>query len=358
MDGDDRSRAGSRAADTLLNTDARFAGRSIRILTIAAASIAVLLAGQAYAQRLVTDPSPHQVGMVAVEGIRIPYLDWGGVGTALVFIPGFGNTAHVFDDFVRRFTGSFRAVGVTRVGFGEADRPETAGYDLPSRVAHIRAALDALRIENAVLVGHSIGGDEITAFAVGYPERTAGLIYLDAAIDHRAALRWEDTARGEIASIEPRASASDLQDVLAYQQFYRRMVGVELPVGEMLAISDFDSAGKVIGQRAPQWVFSRIGDATTTPEFAKVRAPVLALYSNDTPTDLFPWLVDHPEMNARLTALLAEKIQPAVDAERAKFARAIPGAHVETYAAHHYQFLSVPDDTERRMRAFLASISR
>ena len=53
----------------------------------------------------------------------MPYLDWGGAGVALVFIPGMGSSAHVFDEFTPRLTDRFRADG------------------------------------------HSLGGDEITAFA-------------------------------------------------------------------------------------------------------------------------------------------------------------------------------------------------
>src|SRR5207247_542964 len=109
---------------------------------------------------------------------------WGGSGLALVFIPGLGNSAHVFDDFAPRFVDRFRVLGVTRVGFGESDQPERDGYDLASRVAQIRAALDSLNVTKAVLVGHSLGGDEITAFAGAYPDRIVGLVYLDAAMDH------------------------------------------------------------------------------------------------------------------------------------------------------------------------------
>jgi pimeloyl-ACP methyl ester carboxylesterase len=112
------------------------------------------------------DTSRHRLGMVTVNGVRVPYLDWGGSGPALVFIPGMGGTAHVFDDFAPRFVDQFRVVGVTRIGFGESDQPEREGYDLASRVAHIRAVLDALGIARATLIGHSLGGDEITAFAV------------------------------------------------------------------------------------------------------------------------------------------------------------------------------------------------
>lgn len=129
------------------------------------------------------DTSRHRLGMVTVNGVRVPYLDWGGSGPALVFIPGMGNSAHVFDDFAPMFVDRFRVVGVTRIGFGESDQPEREGYDMASRVAHIRAALDALGIVRATLIGHSLGGDEVTAFAVAHPERTIGLVYLDAAID-------------------------------------------------------------------------------------------------------------------------------------------------------------------------------
>jgi len=54
------------------------------------------------------DTSQHRLGMVTVNGVRVPYLDWGGSGPALVFIPGMGSTAHVFDDFAPMFVDQFR----------------------------------------------------------------------------------------------------------------------------------------------------------------------------------------------------------------------------------------------------------
>jgi pimeloyl-ACP methyl ester carboxylesterase len=192
------------------------------------------------------DTSRHRLGMVTVNGVRVPYLDWGGSGPALAFIPGMGGTAHVFDDFAPRFVDQFRVVGVTRIGFGESDQPEREGYDLASRVAHIRAVLDALGIARATLIGHSLGGDEITAFAVAHPERTIGLVYLDAAIDHTAALRWQR---------------------------------VEFPLGEVLAITRLDPAG-LRRMRDTSKATAGICANTVSPEFGKVQAPVLALYSD------------------------------------------------------------------------------
>ncbi|MEQ1759284.1 MAG: alpha/beta hydrolase [Vicinamibacterales bacterium] len=303
----------------------------------------------------VTDSAQHRVAMVTVKGVQVPYLDWGGAGVALVFIPGMGHSAHVYDDFAPRFIDRFRVVGVTRVGFGESDQPERDGYDLASRVAHIRAALDELKVARALLVGHSLGGDEITAFAGAYPERTLGVIYLDAGLDHTVALKWVE-GLADIIRAEPRPSAADRANAQAYREFYRRIRGIRLPIGEVLATLRTDAAGVVVGQRASQNVFAQTVAATAPPNFKKVQAPVLSLYSDDTPLGVLPWLRDAPALRARADTLLA-KVEPEVETERARFAQDVKGAQIFTYPANHYQFLTEPDDTERRMRVFLSSLS-
>jgi non-heme chloroperoxidase len=45
----------------------------------------------------------------------------------------------------------------------------------------VLAATDALKLNRPVLVGHSLGGEELSSVGSRYPERVAGLIYLDAA---------------------------------------------------------------------------------------------------------------------------------------------------------------------------------
>src|SRR4029077_9070667 len=100
----------------------------------------------------------------------------------MVFLAGLGNTAHVFDTLAPKFTARFHAIGMTRRGFGQSERPDT-GYDMPSRVADLVGFLDALKIQKAILVGHSIAGDELTAFAAAHPQRVIKLVYLDSAYD-------------------------------------------------------------------------------------------------------------------------------------------------------------------------------
>jgi len=323
-------------------------------LVVCAAGAALFAQVPGSAPLVPADPSTHRVTMVAVNGVRVSYLDWGGKGLGLVFIAGMGNSAHVFDDFAPRFVDRFRVLAVTRTGFGESDQPERDGYDLSSRVAHIREALDAAGIEKAALVGHSLGGDEITAFASTYPNRTAGLVYLDAAIDHALAIRTIDGLGRSLPS-PPDPTASDRSSVSSYRQYLRRITGVEFPIGEVLATTVPNRSG-LLSYRTGSRVSSAISAATVPPEFSKVRAPVLVLYSDATVDDAFPWVRDNAAERARAAMVLNEQIRPMLLMEREKFARAVTGAKISVYPAHHYQFLSVPDDTERRMRPFLSSL--
>src|SRR4030095_14716160 len=117
-----------------------------------------------------SDKSPHKSAIVAANGIKMNYLDWGGTGDVIILLAGLGNDAHVFDEIAPSFTDKFHVIGLTRRGFGETDRP-AKGYETTTRVEDIRAFMDAQKITRAHLVGHSLAGDEMTLFASMYPQR-------------------------------------------------------------------------------------------------------------------------------------------------------------------------------------------
>ena len=302
------------------------------------------------------DPSDHRPGMIVIDGAQVPYLDWGGTGVTLVFLAGAGNTAHVFDEFAPRFTDNYRVIGVTRVGFGESGQPENnRGTDLASRVEHVRAVLDALQIPRAVLIGHSLGGDEITAFAGAYPERTAALIYLDSGIDHTATMPISrDLA--PLRGPAPQPDPADLASPQAYQRFLTHVQGVEFPIGEVLATAVFDSTGAYLRPRVAPFAALAVINSIAPPDFTTVRAPALALFSDLTVETAAPWLEPDSEAYSQVAAFLEEELQPALEAERVKFQNAVSDARVFAYWAHHHQFLSMPEDTERRIRQFLSSL--
>ena len=136
------------------------------------------------------DRSSHQASSISVEkDIRLEVLDWGGSGRPIVLLAGLGGTAHVFDNFAPKLTGYGHVLGLTRRGFGASTAPES-GYSVGRFAQDLLEALNALDLKNAVLIGHSFGGEELTRAAGVQSKRIAGLVYLDAAIDQSEVRKW------------------------------------------------------------------------------------------------------------------------------------------------------------------------
>jgi non-heme chloroperoxidase len=111
--------------------------------------------------------------------VKLEVLDWGGTGRTLVLLAGGGSTAHVFDSLGPKLAAHYHVVGITRRGFGQSSAPQT-GYNARRLGDDVVAVLDALHIEDPVLVGHSIAGEELSAVSTYHPGRAAALVYLDA----------------------------------------------------------------------------------------------------------------------------------------------------------------------------------
>jgi pimeloyl-ACP methyl ester carboxylesterase len=130
------------------------------------------------------DPAYHTVQFVTVDrDVKLEVLDWGGPLTGsvrtLVLVPGLGNTAHVFDVLAPKLAARYHVFGVTRRGFGASAKP-ASGYGADRLGDDVLAVIEALAIRKPVLAGHSLGGEELSSIGSRYPEKVAGLIYLDA----------------------------------------------------------------------------------------------------------------------------------------------------------------------------------
>ena len=144
------------------------------------ATVLSLFAGVAAAQ----DTTTHKIEFVTVEpDVKLEVIDWGGPETpgvrTLVLLAGLGDTAHRFDPFATQLIKTYRVFGVTRRGFGVSSVPEN-GYDADRLGDDVLAVMDALKLRKPILVGHSLGGEELSSIGSRHPERVSGLVYLDA----------------------------------------------------------------------------------------------------------------------------------------------------------------------------------
>jgi pimeloyl-ACP methyl ester carboxylesterase len=126
------------------------------------------------------DSSPHTTRYVTVDkDVSLEVLDWGGSGRPVVLLAGLGDTAHVFDQFAPKLTRWYHVYGITRRGFGNSSTP-LSGYSADRLGDDVLAVLDAFHLKRPILVGSSIGGEELSSIGSRYPQRVAGLVYLEA----------------------------------------------------------------------------------------------------------------------------------------------------------------------------------
>jgi non-heme chloroperoxidase len=292
----------------------------------------LLLTPPLAAQSDSTDKSPHKPGFITVNNVKLHYLDWGGKGETLLFLHGMGDTAHRYDDFAPRFTNQFRVLGLTRRGHGESEIPGTS-YDTATLVEDIRQFLDALKIQRAVLAGHSFAGDELTRFAVVHPDRIIKLIYFDSAFDHSRvpeSLRFKPLHGGRLELL-PTREESESPD--GARRYFSRYFG--------------EKKGRAMYSMAE-------GTYSETHEYAKIKAPALAFFAVGYKKD-FDAAEKLPEPQRQKVLEFLKTQRKYHEQEIEHFRREIPNGRtiVFTNAAHTFP-LDREDDVLRETRAFLA----
>lgn len=318
-----------------------------------AAGFLLLLAGCRKAPPPWTDTSPHRLQFVTVApGVQLETLDWGGTGPMLVFLSGLQDVAHGFDDFAPQFTDHFHVVAITRRGYG-ASSQTPSGYDLATRIQDLTTALDSLNIGKAILVGHSMAGDELTAFAGAHPDRVLALVYFDAAYDHSVLGPY----LGEFPQ-QPMTPA-DSSSPKAVQAFQLRTFGMLIPESQIRATEVFDASGHLRADVTPGTVDSQMLAGSGHPDYTKVKAPALAIDAVlDSAPQLFPrWAKLSDSARAQGRRFYAG-ISAWGSEQRELFHKGVPNARVlELHGANHYVFYSNRTDVVRAMREFLGPIT-
>jgi pimeloyl-ACP methyl ester carboxylesterase len=144
------------------------------------------------------EPTSHNVP--GADGNRIHVLEWSTEGVPLLLLHGFGNEAHIWDDFAPVAAPYYRTLALDHRGHGDSDWDAERRYDLDSLVRDVDAVTRAFEIERAVVIGHSLGGRVATLYAAKFPERMAGLAIVDIGpdIDPRGSMRIRQDVESNI----------------------------------------------------------------------------------------------------------------------------------------------------------------
>ncbi len=114
-----------------------------------------------------------------IDGIKVNYTD-AGEGQCVLLLHGWGSSNKAYSFIINSFKDKVRLVALDFPGFGDSDMPPEA-WDVSDYVDFTVKFINALALENIVLVGHSFGGRVIIKMVGSGLVEPRKIILLDSA---------------------------------------------------------------------------------------------------------------------------------------------------------------------------------
>ncbi len=202
-----------------------------------------------------------------VTGVRLYHRVQGDPdGDVLVFVHGWPDSWYSFSRVLGLLPQRYRAVAPDLRGFGRSDRPAD-GYAIDDFALDVLATLDALGVQRATLVGHSMGSFVVRRAAQLAPNRVSNLVLIGS-----GTTTVNDVTR-EVSALLP-----DLPDQVPLtfaREFQPSTVHLRLPDPFFDGIVAESAAAP-----APVWrrAFAGVMAFDDTADLARITAPTLLVW--------------------------------------------------------------------------------
>lgn len=125
-------------------------------------------------------------------GINMKYVEMGQAdGEIIIFLHGMTDNSRSWSLIVPHFTDTYQVYMLDQRGHGDTDKPEAALYPISQYAEDLAAFMDAMNIDKAHIVGHSLGSMIAQTFAANYPNRVDHLI-----LESTAPVEFDSLGRG------------------------------------------------------------------------------------------------------------------------------------------------------------------
>jgi non-heme chloroperoxidase len=240
----------------------------------------------------------NQIQSVTLPGgPRLPYVEHGDpAGVPLILLHGYSDSWRSWELLLPKLPAPVHAYALTQRGHGDADRPE-AGYKPRDLAADAAAFLDAVGVESAIVVGHSMGATVAQRVALDHPSRIRGLV-----------------AAGSMLAIAANPQVSEL---LA---FVEHELTDPVDPGFAREFQESTLAGPIPASQLDTFV------AETLKVPARVwKAAALGLLASDVTPEL-------PAITAPTLVVHGDRDAMCVRSDQDAIVAAVPGARLEVYA--------------------------
>jgi pimeloyl-ACP methyl ester carboxylesterase len=115
--------------------------------------------------------------MLEVEGARLHVrVDGPQDAPAVILIHGFGSSLHTWEDWAAALSGQYRVVRFDLPGSGLSPPDPTGRYDDARAFELLLGLMALLEMDQAAIIGNSVGGRIAWSFASAHPDRVSRLV--------------------------------------------------------------------------------------------------------------------------------------------------------------------------------------
>ncbi len=214
------------------------------------------------------------------DGETISYNVFGKGDITLLFVHGWSCDERYWREQVPYFARKYRVVTMDLAGHGQSGLGRKI-YSVESFARDVNAVLETIDAKNAILIGHSFGGEIVSEAARLAPKRVIGIIGVDTL--HNVEEWYSKEEAGKLIGID--GFKKDFK--ASVKVFVEGMLSKDIkPELKKWIIEDMSSAPPNVGISALEEYTGTIADKKMMSVFKEVRSPVICINADQWPTNI------------------------------------------------------------------------
>jgi len=245
---------------------------------------------------------------IITNGAEIFYKDWGN-GKPIVFCHGWPLNSDAFEDQMFFLTSrGYRCIAHDRRGHGRSSQP-WEGNDMDTYADDLSEVIEKLKLEEAVLVGHSTGGGEVARYIARYGTKRISKAVLIGAVPPLM-VKTASNPGGLPIEVFDQLRANVVAD---RSQFFKDLSmpfygynrpGAKISEGVRNA---FWRMGMIAGFPAAYFCIKAFSETDQTDDLKKIDVPTLLLHGDD---DQIVPIADSSMLSAKIIRNATLKVYP------------------------------------------------